>query len=68
LTLTTVIERNSGVGAACGVGVGFWPAASFGCIAIIIKIAPHNARSSVLIVLCFMKVPSFWEKAFWESV
>src|ERR1041384_1771566 len=64
LTLTTVIDRNSGVGAACGVGVGFWATASCESAAISIKAAQQNARSTVIGVMCLMKVPSFWEKGF----
>jgi hypothetical protein len=62
LTLTTVIERNSGVGATCGVGVGFWATACRDCAAIKIKIVTQNARSSVIGAMCFMKVSFFLGK------
>jgi len=60
LTLTTVIESNSGEGATCGVGVGFWACCE--CAAIRIKIAPQNIRSSVIGVMCVMKVSFFLGK------
>ena len=64
LTLTTVIDRNSGEGADCGVGVGVWAMASCECAAISIKVAPQNALTSLIGVTCFMKVSFFLGKRF----
>jgi hypothetical protein len=56
------------VGAACGVVVGFWAMASCEWAAISIKIAPQNARRTVIGVMCVMNVFFFLGKRVWETV